>query len=65
MRKISEYLTIDKAAKFLGVHSNTIRQWDRTGKIKALRNPLNRYRLYLKEDLESLLSKIEHQEVKV
>jgi MerR family transcriptional regulator, copper efflux regulator len=52
------YLKIKKAAEFLGVHPNTLRNWERNKKITTHRNPLNRYRLYKKEDLEALLINI-------
>jgi DNA (cytosine-5)-methyltransferase 1 len=58
MNKIIDYLTIKEAAKFLGVVPNTLRNWERDKKISAYRNPLNRYRLYKKEDLETLLNNI-------
>ncbi len=50
---------IKKAAEFLGVTPNTLRNWDAAQKVQAHRNPQNRYRLYKKEDLEQLLQKIE------
>jgi len=53
MRKITDFLTIRQAADFLGVTPNTLRNWEREKKITPYRNPLNRYRLYKKEDLES------------
>jgi excisionase family DNA binding protein len=60
--KLAEYLTIGKAAKFLGVSANTLRNWDRAGKVKAVRHPVNRYRLYRSEDLRALLKKTKDQE---
>jgi MerR family transcriptional regulator, copper efflux regulator len=50
-----DYLTIRKAAERLGVSIETLRNWDRAGKLKPFRHPLNRYRLYRREDLEALL----------
>lgn len=58
MKKISEYMKIREAAKFLGVHCNTLRNWERDKKITVFINPQNKYRLYRKEDLEKLLSSI-------
>lgn len=58
MNKLNEYLTISEAAKFIGVSKNTLRTWERANKIKTLRNPMNQYRLYKKEDLEVLLKNI-------
>lgn len=52
---ISGYLTVKDAALVLGVCRKTLRNWDRTGKVKARRHPVNGYRLYLREDLEVIL----------
>lgn len=58
MNKFSDYFMIHDAALFLGVTPNTLRNWEKDKKIIAYRNPLNRYRLYKKEDLEQLLNNI-------
>ncbi|MDP9313428.1 MAG: helix-turn-helix domain-containing protein [Chloroflexota bacterium] len=52
---IRDYLTIKEAAAFLGVSPNTLRNWERAGKIATHRHPLNGYRLYKQADLEALL----------
>ena len=59
MKKISEYLSIKKAAAFIGVTENTLRNWEKNKKLIVIRNPFNRYRLYEKEDLEKLLNSIQ------
>jgi len=46
------YLTIKEAAKILGITPLTLRNWDKSGRLKAFRHPVNRYRLYKKGDLE-------------
>jgi len=50
--------TIREAAKYLGVSPSTLRNWDRDGKFKAKRHPINRYRIYTKPVLEKLKRKI-------
>ena len=55
---LSDYLTIKEAAEYLGVSTNTLRNWDRGGKLIAYRHPLNDYRLYKKSELEKLLVSI-------
>ena len=55
MRTIQDYLTVREAAKLIGVSTSTLRAWDRAGKLSAIRNPMNRYRLYRREDLEAFL----------
>lgn len=59
MIKIADYLKIQDAAQLLGVTENTLRNWEKEKKIAVHRNPLNRYRLYRKEDLEQLLTAIQ------
>lgn len=49
------YLTVGEAAAFLGVSPSTLRNWDRAGRLKAGRHPINGYRLYEREALERLL----------
>jgi DNA (cytosine-5)-methyltransferase 1 len=54
-----KYLTIKEVAKLLGVTPLTLRNWDKEGKLKALRNPINNYRVYKPEEIELFLRKIE------
>jgi DNA (cytosine-5)-methyltransferase 1 len=53
------YVTVNEAAKMLSVTPLTMRNWDKTGKLMAMRNPLNNYRIYKKEDIDLFLRKIE------
>lgn len=43
--------SIDEAAKILDISKETLRRWDNDGKLKSIRNPINNYREYKKEDL--------------
>lgn len=52
------YLKVRVAAQVLGVHPDTLRRWERTGKLPTYRHPINRYRLYLMTDLEQLLKEV-------
>jgi CheY-like chemotaxis protein len=52
-------LTVGEAAQFLGVSAGTLRNWDRSGKLKPRRHPQNGYRIYLREDLEAVLRSAE------
>jgi CheY-like chemotaxis protein len=51
----SDVLSISEAADYLGVSTATLRNWDRSGKLKPRRHPQNGYRIYLHEDLEAVL----------
>ncbi len=59
MPNLDEYVRIAEAGKYLGVHRNTLRNWERTGKIPEYRHPVNNYRLFKISDLDKLLKKIE------
>jgi superfamily II DNA or RNA helicase len=48
------YLSIKQAAQFLGVSHQTLRRWEQEGKLKPVRHPMNRYRYYLRSELEPL-----------
>lgn len=56
-----KYLTVNEVAKILSVTPLTLRNWDKAGKLKAYRHPINNYRLYRPEDIELFLRKIESQ----
>lgn len=55
MAKLNEYLTVGEAAELLGVSKDTLRRWDRAGKLTARRHPVTGYRLYLREELAAWL----------
>ncbi|HEY4508715.1 MAG TPA: MerR family DNA-binding transcriptional regulator [Candidatus Paceibacterota bacterium] len=55
----NQYITIKQASKILGVSAMTLRNWDNDGKLRAHRHPMNNYRVYRIEDLESVISEIE------
>lgn len=61
--KINDYFMIKEAAAYIGVTENTLRNWERNGKIIAIRNPHNKYRLYKREHLDKFLSSIEIQDL--
>ena len=56
----NQYITIKQASKILGVSALTLRNWDKNGKLKAHRHPINNYRVYKIEDLEALIKEIEN-----
>ena len=58
MVNFKEYLTVKDASEFLGVTVMTLHRWDAAGKLKALRHPINHYRLYKQSDLKKLLQKV-------
>jgi excisionase family DNA binding protein len=56
---LADYLTVGEAADALGVSRSTLRNWDKAGKLKPRRHPVNHYRLYSRAELEALLEQVE------
>lgn len=52
------HVTLNEAAGFLGVSKATLRNWDRSGKLRACRHPLNGYRVYSLSELRDLRSRL-------
>lgn len=59
MPKLTDFMRISEAAEYLGVSPNTLRNWENAGKLVAHRHPMNRYRLFRRQELDALLKKIE------
>ena len=57
-----KFIQIKEAAEMLGVSKLTLRNWDKAGKLVALRHPLNNYRVYKSEDIDHILRQIESGE---
>lgn len=53
-----ELLTIKAAAQVLGVSEQTLRRWDKAGKLRAKRHPMNGYRLYPRDVVLDLRRRI-------
>ncbi|MBL4587395.1 MAG: DNA (cytosine-5-)-methyltransferase [Flavobacteriales bacterium] len=49
---IKEHYTISEVADLLGKSKETLRRWDRNGKLTAVREPMSNYRVYKKEQLK-------------
>ena len=56
MARVNDYLTVGEAAEIIGVSKDTLRRWDRAGKLVARRHPITSYRLYLRRDLDGILA---------
>ena len=53
------YFTVSEVAYLLAVTPPTLRNWDKSGKLKAKRNPINNYRVYRRSDIEHFIRRIE------
>lgn len=62
MGVVKRYYTIKETAAILGVTPLTLRNWDKKGKLKALRNPINNYRVYRADQIEMFLRTLESGE---
>ena len=51
---MTKYYSVSEAAQKLGVCAETIRRWDNEEKLKAVRNPMNNYRVYKEEDINNI-----------
>lgn len=49
---VDALLSVGNAADYLGVSIQTLRRWDRSGKLKSTRHPASKYRYYRLSDLE-------------
>jgi len=49
---MKDYLTITEFADKIGKSTETLRRWDREGKLVALRDPISNYRIYREEQLQ-------------
>lgn len=59
LEELPELLTIKQVAKILNVHTETLRRWDKIGKLRAIRVGVRRGvgdRRYRKEDILKLIS---------
>jgi len=53
--KPKEYLRVSEASKLLGVHANTLRNWDKQGILKPVRVGVRKERRYKREDVIKFL----------
>lgn len=53
-----EYLSLAEAAEAVGKSKETLRRWDREGKLNAVREPVSNYRVYRKDDVQLLLGEL-------
>jgi site-specific DNA-methyltransferase (adenine-specific) len=56
---MDKLLTIKQAADKLNVSQETLRRWDKSGKFSSSRHPMNNYRVYSEEQVETLLNDLQ------
>lgn len=52
----NDFLTLAETSELLGKNKETLRRWDREGKLEAFREPISNYRVYKREQVELLFS---------
>ncbi|MFZ1751110.1 MAG: DNA cytosine methyltransferase, partial [Saprospiraceae bacterium] len=58
---MEEYISLSETAEILGKNKETLRRWDREGKLSAVREPMSNYRVFRKAEVLSLFSEfIQH-----
>lgn len=59
LQKINKnYLTVSEAAERLSVSPETIRKWDRSGKLRSIQHPENNSRVYLTKHVDDFIAKL-------
>lgn len=53
---ISNFYSLSEVADVMGVSKETLRRWDKNGKLKSVRHPINNYRVYTPESLAQFAS---------
>lgn len=51
--------SIAEAAKIIGVNKETLRRWDKNGKFLSSRHPINNYRVYSAERVDSFVKELQ------
>jgi DNA (cytosine-5)-methyltransferase 1 len=59
---MSDYLSLSEAAELIGKSKETLRRWDREGKLTAVREPISNYRVYRKAEVQTLFSDFLNQD---
>ena len=53
---MNDYLTLSETSEYIGKSKETLRRWDKEGKLSAIREPMSNYRLYKKSDIDNLFA---------
>lgn len=52
------YISLQEAASLLAVTPATLRNWDKKGRLQAIRNPVNQYRMYRMSDVLAIQQQV-------
>ena len=62
---MNEYMTLSETSEYIGKSKETLRRWDKEGKLTAVREPMSNYRVYRKSDIDTLFSEFLDQNDKI
>jgi type I restriction-modification system DNA methylase subunit len=54
---MATFISLAETASFLGVSKETLRNWDKAGKLKSVRRPNNNYRVYSLTEVQRMVAK--------
>jgi len=57
-KKNKNYLTVSEAAERLNVSPETLRKWDRSGKLTSFQHPENNLRVYLLNQVDDFIARL-------
>jgi DNA (cytosine-5)-methyltransferase 1 len=60
---MNEYLSLSEVSELIGKSKETLRRWDRDGKLNAVREPISNYRVYRRDEVQQLFGDFFKQEV--
>jgi site-specific DNA-methyltransferase (adenine-specific) len=55
---MEKLLSIREVAEIIGVNKETLRRWDKMGKLPSSRNPINNYRVYHEDEIKHLINEL-------
>ena len=58
---MNDYMKIKEASEYIKVTGQTLRNWDKLGKLKPYRHPMSNYRLYKKTELDKIIKSIKQR----
>jgi DNA repair protein RadD len=61
----SPYLSVRQAAEYIGVSAQTLRRWDASGRLTAVRHSASNYRYYHRADLERFRLEYQRAEMQI
>lgn len=56
---MEKYINVSQAAEILNVSPETLRRWDKSGKFKSSRHPINNYRVYSEGQVLDLVEELQ------